>query len=302
EWLDKSIALIKPGVTTDKVCSVWPKAPEFGFPDEMAAFGLQFGHGLGLALHERPIISRVVSLEHPTEIKEGMVFALETYCPATGRLPGRAHGGGGGGHRQGLPRHHAVPGRGAADQPQVLRIPAGPARLPHFPRISLPSTRPRRCVPTCWSTPTIHQERVVNGHSPCQARTAGCGARRAPRRRIDGFARRRAGHAGAARGLRRRRPAVVRPVRPRRPEDHRVHARQAPLPQPALPGRLLSREEEGRALIRQGSGRVRGLPFTPRRRRYRRASRRALLRPYHARARVALNTAWTAPPQKNRQR
>src|SRR6516165_8659830 len=83
EWLDNSIALIKPGVTTDKVCSVWPKAPDFGFPDEMAAFGLQFGHGLGLALHERPIISRVVSLEHPTEIKEGMVFALETYCPAT---------------------------------------------------------------------------------------------------------------------------------------------------------------------------------------------------------------------------
>jgi Xaa-Pro aminopeptidase len=83
EWLDNAIALIKPGVTTDKVCSVWPKAQEFGFPDEMAAFGLQFGHGLGLALHERPIISRVISMTHPTEIKEGMVFALETYCPAT---------------------------------------------------------------------------------------------------------------------------------------------------------------------------------------------------------------------------
>ena len=65
------------------VASVWPKAEEFGFPSEMAAFGLQFGHGLGLALHERPIISRLVSLEHPMEIKTGMVFALETYCPAT---------------------------------------------------------------------------------------------------------------------------------------------------------------------------------------------------------------------------
>jgi Xaa-Pro aminopeptidase len=82
EWLDKAIELIKPGVTTDKVCSVWPKAQEFGFPDEFAAFGLQFGHGLGLNLHERPIISRVVSMDHPTVIKEGMVFALETYCPA----------------------------------------------------------------------------------------------------------------------------------------------------------------------------------------------------------------------------
>jgi Xaa-Pro aminopeptidase len=83
EWLDKAIDLIKPGVTTDKVCSVWPKAQEFGFPDELSAFGLQFGHGLGLNLHERPIISRVVSMDHPTVIKEGMVFALETYCPAS---------------------------------------------------------------------------------------------------------------------------------------------------------------------------------------------------------------------------
>jgi Xaa-Pro dipeptidase len=83
EWLDNAIALIKPGVTTDKIASVWPKAEEFGFPNELAAFGLQFGHGLGLNLHERPIISRVVSMDHPTVIKEGMVFALETYCPAT---------------------------------------------------------------------------------------------------------------------------------------------------------------------------------------------------------------------------
>ncbi len=83
EWLDLAIDLIKPGVTTDEVCSVWPKAQDFGFPDELSAFGLQFGHGLGLNLHERPIISRVVSMDHPTVIKEGMVFALETYCPAT---------------------------------------------------------------------------------------------------------------------------------------------------------------------------------------------------------------------------
>src|SRR5579871_1743040 len=83
EWLDKAIDLIRPGVSTDTVVKVWPKAEEFGFPDEMAAFGLQFGHGIGLALHERPIISRLVSLEAPMEIKTGMVFALETYCPAT---------------------------------------------------------------------------------------------------------------------------------------------------------------------------------------------------------------------------
>src|SRR5229473_2570471 len=82
EWLDNAMARIKPGASTAHICEAFPKAGEFGFPDEMSAFGLQFGHGLGLALHERPIISRVVSLDHPTEIKEGMVFALETYCPA----------------------------------------------------------------------------------------------------------------------------------------------------------------------------------------------------------------------------
>jgi Xaa-Pro aminopeptidase len=83
DWLDAAIDLIKPGVSTDTVVKVWPKAEEFGFPDEMAAFGLQFGHGIGLALHERPIISRLVSLDQPMEIKTGMVFALETYCPAS---------------------------------------------------------------------------------------------------------------------------------------------------------------------------------------------------------------------------
>jgi len=83
EWLDGAMERIKPGATTAEICAAFPTAEEFGFPDEMAAFGLQFAHGLGLALHERPIISRVVSMDHPTEIKEGMVFAIETYCPAT---------------------------------------------------------------------------------------------------------------------------------------------------------------------------------------------------------------------------
>jgi Xaa-Pro dipeptidase len=82
EWIDIAIELVRPGMTTDKIAERWPEAREFGFANEMEAFGLQFGHGLGLALHERPIISRLVSLDNPFEIKEGMVFALETYCPA----------------------------------------------------------------------------------------------------------------------------------------------------------------------------------------------------------------------------
>ncbi|GAB3875151.1 M24 family metallopeptidase [Kibdelosporangium lantanae] len=83
EWMDTAIRLVKPGVGTDEIALSWPAAPDFGFADEMAAFGLQFGHGLGLGLHERPIVSRLNSLDHPVEIQPGMVFALETYCPAT---------------------------------------------------------------------------------------------------------------------------------------------------------------------------------------------------------------------------
>jgi Xaa-Pro aminopeptidase len=80
--LDASIALIKPGRTTAEVASVWPKAQEFGFPNEEAAFALQFGHGIGLAIWEKPVISRLVSLEHSYELKPGMVFALETFWPS----------------------------------------------------------------------------------------------------------------------------------------------------------------------------------------------------------------------------
>ena len=82
EWIDASIELMRPGNTTDQIARVWPKAEEFGFASEMEAFGLQFGHSVGLFLHERPIISRLNSLEHPVELKEGMVIALETYCPS----------------------------------------------------------------------------------------------------------------------------------------------------------------------------------------------------------------------------
>jgi Xaa-Pro dipeptidase len=83
EWMDVAIQAVRPGVGTDQIAKLWPKAGEFGFANEMAAFGLQFGHGLGLGLHERPIISRLNSIDNPVEIKEGMVFALETYCPAS---------------------------------------------------------------------------------------------------------------------------------------------------------------------------------------------------------------------------
>src|SRR5258708_24752700 len=82
EYMDQAIALVKPGATTADIVSLWPPATEFGFPDETAAFALQSGHGAGLAIWEKPIFSRLMSLDHPATLEEGMVFALETYWPA----------------------------------------------------------------------------------------------------------------------------------------------------------------------------------------------------------------------------
>ncbi len=81
--LDQAIAAIRPGVTTAEVVELFPRAEEFGFADEEAAFALQYGHGVGLSIWEKPIFSRLVSFEYPETIEEGMVFALETFWPAT---------------------------------------------------------------------------------------------------------------------------------------------------------------------------------------------------------------------------
>src|SRR5499427_7422944 len=83
EYLDAAIELVRPGRTTAEIAAVWPKAQDFGFPNEEAAFALQYGHGIGLAIWEKPVISRLVSLDHPSEIEPGMVFALETFWPST---------------------------------------------------------------------------------------------------------------------------------------------------------------------------------------------------------------------------
>jgi len=83
DYLDAAIDLVRPGRTTAEIAAVWPKATDFGFPNEEAAFALQYGHGIGLAIWEKPVISRLVSFDHPCEIEPGMVFALETFWPST---------------------------------------------------------------------------------------------------------------------------------------------------------------------------------------------------------------------------
>src|SRR4030095_13470917 len=83
QWMDDTIEMLKPGMSTDKAAKQLPKASDIGFENEMAAFGLNFCHGLGLGLHERPLLSRLNSFAEPYELKAGMVFAVETFCPAS---------------------------------------------------------------------------------------------------------------------------------------------------------------------------------------------------------------------------
>jgi Xaa-Pro aminopeptidase len=77
-WISASIDLVRPGVTIDEIAKVWPDAADFGYRDEAEAFLLQYGHGIGLSLWERPIISKRYRGQSRA-LREGMVFALETW-------------------------------------------------------------------------------------------------------------------------------------------------------------------------------------------------------------------------------
>jgi Xaa-Pro aminopeptidase len=118
EWMDKAIDLLKPGVMTDKIARAFPKAEEIGFASEMDAFGLNFCHGLGLGLHERPLVSRLNSLKEPIELKAGMVFAVETYCPAKDGISA------------------------ARIEEEVILTPSGPKVISLFPAQELPIANP----------------------------------------------------------------------------------------------------------------------------------------------------------------
>jgi Xaa-Pro dipeptidase len=81
EFMDNAIAELRVGASSADVVRHFPAAQEFGYASEEEAFGLQYCHGLGLSNWERPLMSRYHSLEHPVELQEGMVFAVETYWP-----------------------------------------------------------------------------------------------------------------------------------------------------------------------------------------------------------------------------
>jgi len=118
EWMDKAIDMLKPGIGSDKIARAFPKAQEIGFASEMDAFGLNFCHGLGLGLHERPVISRLNSFKEPIELKVGMVFAVETYCPATDGVSA------------------------ARIEEEVILTPSGPQVISLYPAQELPIANP----------------------------------------------------------------------------------------------------------------------------------------------------------------
>ena len=82
KWIYDAIGQIKAGNTTADVAKMFPAATDMGFKNEEEAFLLQFAHGIGLGLWEKPVISRLFSLDKPFTLEEGMTFAIETWCPS----------------------------------------------------------------------------------------------------------------------------------------------------------------------------------------------------------------------------
>ena len=96
--------------------------------DERAAFGLQFGHGLGVGLYESPMISRLHSFDSPGRARGRHGLRARDVLPRDRRPLGRADRGRGRGHAHRPARAHALPGRGAARHRHDLRARRRPAR------------------------------------------------------------------------------------------------------------------------------------------------------------------------------
>ncbi len=78
-WLYEAIDKVRPGATTKEIAEVWPTSMQaWGYPEEDQAAANLWGHGLGLAQYDTPVVSRIYSIDNPVEIQEGMSFALET--------------------------------------------------------------------------------------------------------------------------------------------------------------------------------------------------------------------------------
>ena len=79
DWMYAAIEKIKPGVTTDEICRLWPTYKELGAKNEYETMALELGHGVGIAHWSKPVIGHQCSMEYPEVIEENMHFAVETY-------------------------------------------------------------------------------------------------------------------------------------------------------------------------------------------------------------------------------
>lgn len=78
DWVFAALSECKPGKTSADMVKHWPDEGEYwGVPPEHA-YGDCVYHGLGLQNYGSPYGSRMWSLKYPYELKENMVFAIET--------------------------------------------------------------------------------------------------------------------------------------------------------------------------------------------------------------------------------
>lgn len=82
------MSAVREGATDYDIVAKWPDSPSYwGYESWNEVVPYAIGHGIGLTLHDPPMISMVKQLAGypPTTLKAGMVLALETY---TGRKGG----------------------------------------------------------------------------------------------------------------------------------------------------------------------------------------------------------------------
>jgi len=72
DYLYSAIDIVKPGVTSVEIAEKLHEAADY------SEFTLQFGHGIGLAVHEPPYIT-LMSKHDPEVIEANMVLAIETF-------------------------------------------------------------------------------------------------------------------------------------------------------------------------------------------------------------------------------
>ena len=84
-----SVDAVKAGNTTWDLVKKWPDSPKYwGYEEWGEVFGYAVGHGLGISLHEFPMISYPNAKANPEKLEEGMVIALETWYGIKGHKDG----------------------------------------------------------------------------------------------------------------------------------------------------------------------------------------------------------------------